>query len=164
MAALVPLAVLFESRRKSKLAFVALVLFAVPFETVASLGLYLPAAALAAALLLVEVRARGPIVVAVSSLVIGAGFEAHAIAYAQVALHTRAIANPGPNALASLTWEAFSSLTDAFPLWWFLKAITMAPAVAFASLMMFYAFGGRTPFGVDRATAIHSGWVARGAV
>ena len=139
MAVLVPLAVLFATRHRSTLAFAALVMFAVPFETAVSLVLYLPAAALAVAWLLLEARARGIVVVAASLAVVGVGLGVHGIAVAQVAHSSTLISDPGPDALASVTWEAYSSLTGARVLWWLTKLMTIAPALAFAGLMTFRA-------------------------
>ena len=164
MAVLIPLAVMFACRQKSPLALAVLAMFAIPLETAVPFAVYLPAAALTAALLLREARAHVSIFVAVSLAIIGVGSGLHDAFVAQLSSHPVAILDAGPNALASSTWETFSSLTPAYPMWWLFKASTIAPAVAFAGLMASYAFGRRAPLSVDRTAATQSWLVAPGAV
>ena len=132
IAVALPLACALAVRRPGWVSFSVLCALAIPVEAIVDWPLLAaPAAALLAYLLAVR-RAPPPLAMLASAALVAGALWAHGYAGSGMLPSVHAIADPGPRALASVTWSAFNGAYLPSPAWWPLKLCTLLPLAALA--------------------------------
>ncbi|GAC1405385.1 MAG: hypothetical protein NVSMB64_10150 [Candidatus Velthaea sp.] len=122
----IPLAAVFAVR-KGGWHWLPFVMLALPGEALINFGiLYIPGA-LVLALILRELHAPSRWIVTGSLLLVGLSAIVHALAVQQIGTTVEAIADPGAQALASVSWGAWNKLSFIGPVWWLEKTLTFLP-------------------------------------
>jgi len=137
IAVAVPLACVLAARGKTTLAWLGVLLLAVPWESVVNWAFLAPSAALALVWILWSRWRTMPLLLLLGSMAfvlldvrlhitaVTAFLDSHA---------TSAYIGPAkPGASAELTWQAFNALQSTGPLWWSEKAVTFS---AFAIMLV----------------------------
>jgi len=132
VAMAVPLACLVAMRRPGTAPTIALVLLALPFESLVNWAPWTIPAALAGGWLLLRAGAAPKVIVA-SGLLLLVAVGAIVLTPSLIvtsqpaAAHTVATVHPGPNGNASLAWASVNARYRISPLWWPEKLLTFVP-------------------------------------
>jgi hypothetical protein len=152
VAMAIPLACMILMRRATLPAAVIVLMLAIPFEAVINWALLGAPAALVCGWFMARSKAypplllsaRLPLIAIVGIAIMWGAIYLHGIAAAGGVtdplggLHILTVA---PNALASVTWTAFNSLSTSLPgTWWPQKLLTLVPAIALVYLTCIQAF------------------------
>jgi hypothetical protein len=137
IAMVLPLACVLATRSASPLSYSVLLVLAVPLDQLVNWPLLAPAAAIVLTWLLSK-KSVPPFAIACASVaLIAAAVLGNALAQnsVQTAL---SVADPGPAALASVTWQQFNAALVPNVLWWPGKILTAVPL----ALLVYLAFAG----------------------
>lgn len=136
LAMVLPLACLLAARSPSLLSYGVLVAVAVPLDEVVNWPLLASAAAIVLAWLLAVKRVPSFAIVLASTSLIAIAVLGNALAQNGIHPAALAIADPGPAALASVTWQQFNAALAPSVLWWPGKIVTVLPLI----LLVYLAF------------------------
>jgi hypothetical protein len=162
VAMVIPLACLIVMRRPTIAATLALILLAIPSESVINWALLAAPAALICGWFMARsqrhppllLSARLPVVMAVGIAIMGATVALHKIAAAGAnaqLLPGFHIPDPGPMALSSVSWNAFNSLSFLSGSWWLDKTMTFVPLVVLVWLTCSEALAGTSHVVIRRS-------------
>jgi hypothetical protein len=151
VAMAIPLACLLVMRRPTVVATLALVLLAMAPEALTNWALLAPAAALTIGWFMARSRqhpplllsARLPLTLLVGTAVLCLPFAIHFSGGAIVATSNTPLADPGPTALASVSWSWLNARSVLPPIWWTQKVLTLLPLVTLMWLSCVQAFPQR---------------------
>ncbi|GAC1589781.1 MAG: hypothetical protein NVS3B28_16160 [Candidatus Velthaea sp.] len=153
----IPLAAVLAIRNGGR-HWVPVFMLALPGEALINYGIFYIPGALVLALLLREIRAPGRWIVTGSIALVGLSVILHFFAMQQIGTTAAPIADPGPSALASVSWGDWNRLSFIGPIWWVEKILTLFPML----LLVFSTFSFAFPEPRQRKTATAFAAAVRG--
>jgi hypothetical protein len=143
VAMAIPAAALLVVRRGGW-CWLPLMMLALPWEALINYGIFFIPGGFVASLLLREFGAPRRYIVSIGVLVAALSIIGHAAAVTQIGTTNGIIADPGPSALASVSWGEWNRLSFIGPAWWIEKTLTLTPLV----LLVYYAIQVAFPDGL----------------
>ena len=143
VAMVVPLACLIVRARPSKLATAVLVMLAVPGEILINWLPFAIPGALVCGWLVAQTKAHWKVVVvsSIAVVAVAAGMLALLITGTHFTAPAIRVADPGPQASASVAWGEFTSFAAVRPrIWWTEKLLTMLPLLTLLAITLGEAF------------------------